>query len=104
MQPVTPHFKTDIRAQNAFRPLPLSFEEQEEALLLEMQTYSFKSKPVNKRIFQSMGELGEKMICVGTYPGVSMGLFFLTVSLVGCKVSQALQTFVSFTFSFFAHL
>ena len=64
MQPVTPHFKTDRRAQNTNRPLPLSFEEQEEALLLEMQSHSFKAKPINKRIFQSMGELGESVTCV----------------------------------------
>lgn len=64
MQPVTPHFKTDIRAQHTCRPLPLSFEEHEEALLLEMQSHSFKAKPVNKRIFQSMGELGKNVMCV----------------------------------------
>jgi hypothetical protein len=67
MQPVTPHFKTDIRAQHTCRPLPLSYEEQEEALLLEMQSHSFKAKPVNKRIFQSMGELGEDAMCTLLY-------------------------------------
>ena len=67
MQPVTPHFKTDVRAQHTCRPLPLSFEEQEEALLLEMQSHSFKAKPVNKRIFQSMGELGKNVMCLCVY-------------------------------------
>ena len=85
MQPVTPHFKTDVRAQHTCRPLPLSFEEQEEALLLEMQSHSFKAKPVNKRIFQSMGELGKNVMCLCVYLHVyDYVLVFVCVCVCVC--------------------
>ena len=53
LQPVTPKF-----ARLSSRPKPPSHEEQEDAAFKEMQGTGFKAKPLDKRIFQSMGELG----------------------------------------------
>ena len=43
---------------NNCRPKILSTDEMEELSYKEMQSKSFHAKPIDKRIFQSMGELG----------------------------------------------
>ena len=57
-QPVTPHFKTDQRARDISRPKALSTEQMQELEFKKMQSEGFKARPVDKRIFQSTGELG----------------------------------------------
>ena len=48
---------------NDSRPKMLSSEEIEELEYKEMQDNKFKAKPIDQRIFQSMGELGSWTFC-----------------------------------------
>ena len=55
-QPQAPVFHTDARL--LARPKPLSREELEEAAMEEALKHTFKAKPVDRRVFESMGEMG----------------------------------------------
>lgn len=58
-RPISPKLRTSSRSDAAYgRPKPPSRVEQEEAEFLAAQAHAFKAKPVDKRIFQSMGDLG----------------------------------------------
>lgn len=50
-----------------------------------MQSHSFKAKPVNKRIFQSMGELGENTMCT---------LLYMCVWKMVCVLGSICHTFL----------
>jgi targeting protein for Xklp2 len=54
----SPKLRTKARAQSTGRPRPKSFLEKEEEAMAEASKHVFKFKPVDKRIFSSMGELG----------------------------------------------
>jgi hypothetical protein len=54
----SPKLRTKARAQSTSRPRPKSFLEKEEEVMAEASKHVFKFKPVDKRIFSSMGELG----------------------------------------------
>ena len=55
---MSPKLQTKKRASSTGRPLPKSRETQEAELLEEASNHPFKAKPVDRRIFSSMGELG----------------------------------------------
>jgi targeting protein for Xklp2 len=57
-EPSSPKLRTKVRAQSTGRPRPKSFQEKEEEAMAEASKHVFKFKPVDKRIFSSMGELG----------------------------------------------
>jgi targeting protein for Xklp2 len=57
-EPSSPKLRTKVRAQSTGRPRPKSFQEKEEEAMEEASKHVFKFKPVDKRIFSSMGELG----------------------------------------------
>jgi hypothetical protein len=57
-RPLSPKFRSSSRSDAYGRPKPPSRVEQEEAEFLAAQSHAFKAKPVNKRIFQSTGDLG----------------------------------------------
>jgi hypothetical protein len=56
--PKAPTFRTEQRCSSAGRPKPLSRDELEEKEMRAAQAMSFKAKPVNKKIFDSMGVNG----------------------------------------------
>lgn len=57
-KPQAPCLRTEQRSNSVGRPKPLSRDEIEEREMKEAQALSFKAKPVNKRIFDSMGVNG----------------------------------------------
>jgi hypothetical protein len=57
-QPKSPTFRTTQRSNSVGRPKPLSRDELEEKEMIAAQAMAFKAKPVNKKIFESMGVSG----------------------------------------------
>mmetsp|Transcript_8447 Transcript_8447/g.15917 ORF Transcript_8447/g.15917 Transcript_8447/m.15917 type:complete len:756 (-) Transcript_8447:231-2498(-) len=57
-QAQAPTFRTEQRSNSVGRPKPMSREELEEKEMREAQAMTFKAKPVNKKIFDSMGVNG----------------------------------------------
>lgn len=53
-----PRLLTDARAKTDYRPKPMSTEDKAAAEFEVLQQQVFKAKPVDRRIFESMGELG----------------------------------------------
>jgi hypothetical protein len=53
-----PTFRTEQRSNSVGRPKPLSRDELEEKEMREAQAMAFKARPVNKKIFDSMGVNG----------------------------------------------
>jgi hypothetical protein len=54
----SPMLRTKTRATSAGRPLPKSHEQTEEQLMAEAGKKQWRAKPVDKRVFDSHGELG----------------------------------------------
>lgn len=52
--PISPHF----RKRGSARPKPLSREEKEAAEMEEAKKHAFKARPVDKRVFESTGDMG----------------------------------------------
>jgi len=53
-----PVLKADLRCKSQTRPKALSKEEQDAKIMEEFNKTGFKARPIDKRIFQSTGELG----------------------------------------------
>lgn len=53
-----PTLKADMRCKSQHKTKPLSHEEQEAKIVEDYNKIGFKAKPVDKRIFQSQGEIG----------------------------------------------
>ena len=56
--PTSPHLKTKSRCSGAKKSRPMSYEELVEEQMKSFEKNVFKARPVNKRIFESMGEAG----------------------------------------------
>lgn len=56
--PHTPHLNTEKRSNSVSRQRPQSFEDKEIEEMEKMKAKSFKARTLDKRIFESMGELG----------------------------------------------
>jgi hypothetical protein len=54
----SPMLRTKTRATSTGRPLPRSYEQTEEQLMAEAGKNQWRAKPVDKRVFDSHGELG----------------------------------------------
>lgn len=55
---MSPKLSTKLRASSTGRPKPKSREEVERETVEEASKHQFKARPVDKRIFSSLGELG----------------------------------------------
>jgi hypothetical protein len=62
--PISPKFQTDKRAKIVSKERPLSQHEQDEALMKEFAKHPFKALPLDKKIFESCGELGVPKVAV----------------------------------------
>lgn len=62
--PISPKFQTDKRAKVMSKERPLSQDEQDEALMKEIAKHPFKALPLDKKIFESCGELGVPKVAV----------------------------------------
>jgi hypothetical protein len=56
--PKSPIFKTTERAKTSFKDKPLSHVEKEEMEMEELSKHQFRARTMDKRIFNSMGEMG----------------------------------------------
>ena len=56
--PCSPILKTKSRSKSMSKPRPLSHDEIIDQEMKEFEKHAFRAKPVNKRIFECMGEVG----------------------------------------------
>lgn len=63
-RPVSPKFQTDLRASAVTRPKIASHDEIEENIMDEIRKNQFKARRLDKRIFESRGELGVPKVSV----------------------------------------